>query len=272
MNAPLPVGQAQGGIDASRARQLTDRIKVALEGTWLLIQEAYLSRAWTSLGYESWDDYCTREFGTSRLKLPREERPEVVASMREIGMSVRAIASATNTAIGTVHQALPAPAGVQERTPRPTVEEAAELLDVSVDQVHRAAHIRRQAPELGERIMRGELDLDQAEQLIEPKPITGTDGKTYRASGRSSTEDNSMNKPASRRRPLTDTAQAAGWDLRKAVDRIERILADDRYSQNKEQIGQYLRGHLLHTIQCCQEGLARLGPNTSESHENGQAS
>jgi protein gp37 len=74
---------------------LTDRIKVGLEGTSLLIQEAYLSRSWSVLGYESWDDYCTREFGTSRLRVPREERQETVASLRDAGLSLRAIASAT---------------------------------------------------------------------------------------------------------------------------------------------------------------------------------
>jgi protein gp37 len=77
------------------ARRLTDRIKVAVEGTWLLIEEAYLTRAWTALGYGSWDDYCKREFGTSRLRLPSENRPEVVTSLRQAGLSLRAIASAT---------------------------------------------------------------------------------------------------------------------------------------------------------------------------------
>lgn len=84
-------------LSAGQARELTDRIKLAVEATWELIKEAYQSRAWKSLGYSSWDDYCTREFGTSRIKLPREERQEVVSSMREIGMSTRAIASATGS-------------------------------------------------------------------------------------------------------------------------------------------------------------------------------
>lgn len=80
---------------AEDARRLTDRIKVAVEATWQLIQEAYLTRAWAALGYASWDEYCTREFGTSQLRLPREERQEVVASLRESGLSNRAIAAAT---------------------------------------------------------------------------------------------------------------------------------------------------------------------------------
>jgi transposase len=82
-------------MDKKAARALTDRIKAALEGTWQLVREAYEERAWAALGHSSWDDYCTEEFGTLRIRLPREERSEVVASLREAGMSVRAIASAT---------------------------------------------------------------------------------------------------------------------------------------------------------------------------------
>lgn len=89
-------------MSPSDARRLTDKIKVAVEGTWHLIEQAYTSRAWDALGYESWDDYCTREFGTSRLRLPREERQEVVASLRESGLSLRAIESATGVSPATV--------------------------------------------------------------------------------------------------------------------------------------------------------------------------
>lgn len=91
-------------LNPTEARELTDRIKVGVEAIWELVKQAYQSRAWSALGYESWDDYCTREFGTSRIRLPREERQEVVASMREIGMSTRAIASATGVSKDTVRR------------------------------------------------------------------------------------------------------------------------------------------------------------------------
>jgi transposase-like protein len=63
-------------------------------------------RSWSALGYESWDDYCTREFGTSRLRLPREERSEVVSSLRESGLSIRAIASATGSGTRQIQEAI----------------------------------------------------------------------------------------------------------------------------------------------------------------------
>lgn len=84
------------------ARTLTDRIKIAVEGTWQLIREAYTSRTWAVLGYDNWDAYCTAEFPQTRLRLPREERQEVVASLRESGLSIRAIASATRMSVNTV--------------------------------------------------------------------------------------------------------------------------------------------------------------------------
>jgi protein gp37 len=77
------------------ARHLTDRIKAGTELLWQLIAEAFVTRAWAALGYGSWDEYLTREFGTSRLQLPREDRAETVASLREAGLSLRAIAAAT---------------------------------------------------------------------------------------------------------------------------------------------------------------------------------
>lgn len=103
-------------LSHSQARDLTDRIKVGVEAIWELIKQAYQSRAWAALGYNSWDDYCTREFGTSRIRLPREERQEVVASMREIGMSTRAIASATGNSKSVIADDL---TGVRNRTPAP---------------------------------------------------------------------------------------------------------------------------------------------------------
>src|SRR5262245_51379825 len=61
-------------LAADEARALTDRIKADAESLWELITQAYLGRAWIALGYQTWDAYCIREFGSARLRLPREER------------------------------------------------------------------------------------------------------------------------------------------------------------------------------------------------------
>lgn len=114
--------EQESALSVSEARDLTDRIKVGMEEVWELIKEAYTSRVWVSLGYSSWDDYCDREFESSRVKLPREERQEVVSSMREIGMSTRAIAAATGAGYGTIQRELAGdPNGSPESEPAPVV-------------------------------------------------------------------------------------------------------------------------------------------------------
>src|SRR5690625_621313 len=87
---------------ASDARNLTNKIRAGLEGIYQLIIEAYQGRAWTALGYSTWDDYIRREFGNQPLRPPLEERTEVVQSLRDSGLSIRAIASATQIGRGTV--------------------------------------------------------------------------------------------------------------------------------------------------------------------------
>lgn len=63
---------------------------------------------------------------------------------------------------------------------------------------------------------------------------------------------------ADRRKPLTDSARNAGWDLRKAVERLQRIAADDRFAANKEQMAPHLRSHLENAVEVCQDLLARI--------------
>jgi transposase-like protein len=146
-----------------QARALTDRIKIAVEGTWQLIREAYTSRTWAVLGYDTWDAYCTAEFGETRLKLPREERQEVVASLRDSGLSTRAIASATGLARNTVMRDLaqsepvetvlsldgrPRPASRPTPDPHVWIEPGAEVVDAElVDEPVAPKVKRRPLPE-----------------------------------------------------------------------------------------------------------------------------
>lgn len=96
-------GEVVPAMTASEAREVTNRITATVEECWGLIIQAYKGRAWVALGYESWDAYTTTEFGTDRIKLPASKRLEVVAEMRDAGMSTRAIASATGASVGTIH-------------------------------------------------------------------------------------------------------------------------------------------------------------------------
>jgi hypothetical protein len=93
---------------AEEARARADQIRTAGEVMWHLVTEAYNRLDYLALGYSSWDDYMTREFGQMRLRLPREEREEVVGSLRAAGLSIRAIAAATSTSVNTVQKDLAA--------------------------------------------------------------------------------------------------------------------------------------------------------------------
>jgi hypothetical protein len=150
-------------LGADEARELTDQIRTGLGTLRELITRAYLGRAWIALGYESWDAYCIREFETSWLRVPREERPEMVTSLRHAGLSIRAIASATGAGVGTIHREIEAGAaaralGVPSGTPAESVDE---------EQIGDADQIAE--------------ELIAADRIAaEPAPIIGTDRKTYR--------------------------------------------------------------------------------------------
>lgn len=83
-------------------RRLTKRIKTHLEALQRsldeigeLIAEAYQGRVWEPLGYTDWDTYVREEFASvSRLRLTRDERRDMVVSLRSVGMSTRAIGGA----------------------------------------------------------------------------------------------------------------------------------------------------------------------------------
>lgn len=46
--------------------------------------------------------------------------------------------------------------------------------------------------------------------------------------------------------------------LRKDIERLERIFADDRFTQYKQQVAAQLRGHLKYAAEVCQDLLGRL--------------
>ncbi|SEF13499.1 hypothetical protein SAMN04489740_4384 [Arthrobacter alpinus] len=62
------------------AVQLTRRIRISLESAYTLIVEAFESRAWEALGYQSWDMYCKGEFSGMNLQPPLEQREQVILS------------------------------------------------------------------------------------------------------------------------------------------------------------------------------------------------
>ena len=201
-------------ISAQDARSLTDKIKAGTAALWELIKEAYVSRAWASLGYASWDDYCTQEFGTSRIRLPREERREVVSSMREIGMSVRAIASATGTNRETIRQEV---SGDRKLSPAPVTG-----TDGKTYEGRRTAKIQSGAGFYGpgekiEMDTESTIDIDTGE-ILEEHPIPKED------------------KP--RAEATTKQFMAAVADLNRILDRFHKIKTSPNYRNNIDQLTQ----------------------------------
>jgi len=217
------------------ARALTLALRQSLTVSWDLLVEAYQRRAWAALGYESWDAYTDAELGETRLRLPREQRREVVASMTEAGMSTRAIGSALGVDPMTVSR--DRSAGVAKATPDEPID--AEIVDEPDD--------------LGDRIARelAASDGDYAEKATapEPKPVLGTDGKTYAVAP----------KPAvQRRRPLPQAFWEAAFDLTKVTERIERLAADDRFPQNADEVAAANRNDLARARDVLQDVIDRL--------------
>jgi hypothetical protein len=226
-------------IAPDEARTLTDQIKTGVEAVWHLITRAYTERAWSALGYTSWDDYCTREFGTSRLRLPREERAEVVSSLRESGLSLRAIAAATGLGRGTIEREL---APVPNGTPAEPEPVAAEPIEEDADVITEGLIIAEQElPPLPENYMNAPGGLTTstpgqtdrvAEALAKARPepvaVTGLDGKTYHPQPAAPKEP--------RRKPITEAFDNANYDLRRVVERVVRLVEDDRFKKNKDQI------------------------------------
>lgn len=60
------------------------------------------------------------------------------------------------------------------------------------------------------------------------------------------------------RRSLPDQARDVGWSLRKDVERIQKIAADDRLQENKPQIALHLEGHLRFAIEALAGALQQF--------------
>ena len=201
-----------------QARALTDRIKIAVEGTWQLIREAYTSRSWAVLGYDTWDAYCTAEFGETRLRLPREDRQEVVASLRESGLSIRAIASATATSVNTVR-------GDLQVSHIDTPDQR------SVVGTDGRVYTQSRSP---------------GSALLADDGWSQPEGPGFEAA---------VTPPRTKRRPLPEAFTDAGRDLTRAAERLARLTEDDRFAKNREtthhQVPELL-GALDHTVRLVQ--------------------
>ena len=212
-----------------RAERIRDRLDLIADNytsVLPLIREAIEKRDDIALGYRSVGEYVSDRFGGALTRLGIEVRREVVRELTDAGLSTRAIAPIVGVHRDTVAEDIrgggnpppadPEPSGaVAPGEPIPTTSTL------------------------------GTVDLDTGEVLDQPvttettetfkKKITvGIDGKAYPKA----------EPKADRRRSLVEDARNAGWQLRKAVERLERIHQDDRFAKNKVEILAALQPHL----------------------------
>lgn len=99
-------------------------------------------------------------------------------------------------------------------------------------------------------------DVEQVSNFahVEPSLVQGIDGKTY-TRPEPKPEPNVRVEPEEpsealkpKRRPLTDQSNEAGWELAKSVEKIERIITDDRMPANREIVTSHLKQHLINSI------------------------
>lgn len=128
IDAPAPAT-----LTAAGARALTERLRGALVVAHDLLATAYTGRAWEALGYPTWATYCQHELVLERsLRLPRDQRRDVVARLADAGMPKRAIAASLGVADQTVRAdlgATRAPAPLLERGVPKTSQAALLLAD-----------------------------------------------------------------------------------------------------------------------------------------------
>ena len=213
----------------SRIADKLDSIADDYEQVVPLIGEALTRNAWKPLGYSSPTDYVSERFSGALKRLPLEVRRPVVKELSEAGMSTRVIAPIVGVNRSNVTRDLQV---VHGAPPEPKSED--ELL--SGEPWTPSAE-----PETTSR-----WGLQKSDKII------GPDGKQY-------TRPEPKPEPQKpRRNPLPDQARTAGWEVRKSVERIERIMEDDRFTRNKEEVAAHLRGHLQYAIETLQTTLDQL--------------
>ncbi|MFJ9368770.1 helix-turn-helix domain-containing protein [Nocardia sp. NPDC101769] len=214
----VEVPQPDSVMSAEAARELTDTIRARVAQVWDLIKQAYTARVWEALSYGSWDAYCAAEFDGAQLRIPREERSEIVASLREIGMSSRAIAAATGLARGTILKELDQ---VDQIEPPDSV--------VGLDG-------KTYQPKTADR------ESDPVDDAADKQPEPGGQPTPQRR----------------RRPPITESFDTTRGELLTKANTLAKLAADARFDQHAEQLSHRFRSDLLRARDALQTVIDRL--------------
>lgn len=237
-------------MSRSEAERLTERIRhtantfVEVKGKLSrFIQEAQDGRAHEALGYRSWTEYVAQVFSdTPLMQLSRDERRELVGELSESGMSTRAIAPIVGKDQSVVvrdRQVMQTPSP----EPRGTFEvhSGGGFLNPGEEiEMHTTTTHDRETGEVVDERPYGE-----------PSRVIGMDGKTY-----TRTEPAPVEPAKPKRSPLPQQFLNATVELRKCVERVERLVNDDRFPRNKNEIASLYESDLTRAVDSLNKSIA----------------
>ncbi|MEX8058716.1 hypothetical protein [Microbacterium sp. 16-032] len=181
------------------------------------IDVAKSSNVWQMLGFSSWTAWLSDTLAEEPMRVSREERLELVGYLAGEGLSARAIAPIV---------------GIGKSQASKDMAEAAKAAAPS----HELAGF----PDPEPMFAAAETDAPSekpAAPTAPPAPTTtGLDGKSYTR----------PQPTAPRISSIVDDAQAAGNQLRKAVDRLDAIRNHDDFDGYRGQILASIQNHLDH--------------------------
>jgi len=112
----VSAARAAAPLDVARVRQRIAEARKLLAGARELLAELYESRAWVTLGLDSWQELCAQELPELAELMTLAERQSLVVELRrDHGLSLRAAAAPVGVAPNTARKWL-AEAGVQLAT------------------------------------------------------------------------------------------------------------------------------------------------------------
>lgn len=233
-------------LNEDAARRLTERIRLtafnareSLGKLQVLVEEARSGRAHVALGYPSWTAYLSDVFGDQPLRLPRDQRQELVGYLAGEGMSTRAIAPIVGAARNTVLKDLREVAQFEPPQSRPVDQQKVSNSEQAIRSGDFASEVPREVVD------------QRTGEIVEPAKVTGLDGKTY-------TRPTPPSPRVAPRKPLADQFFDAAYDLTKAAERIARLADDDRFPANAEQVAARYRSDLLRARDAVQGVIDRL--------------
>lgn len=152
-------------------------------------------------------------------------------------------------------------------SPPPSQAQAREMFQVSESSVTRARAVENTGTDsLKSAVDSGVVTLSAGAALARSTPeeqdaavIELSQHRKAEPPAEDGTETKPEPKPRQRpRKLLGQAATEAGWNIRKAADKARKVVEDDRFTQNKDQVTRALRGHLVHAVETANDLLATL--------------